>query len=213
MSKPLTLMDYLSSTEIPASPEHSSGQWSSENELSLKRQKQKFNHMEISINTLVLFGSVIFTGLSAGLFYGWSVSVLPGTLKVTDMVYLQTMQSINRAILNPAFFAVFFGSLALLGTSSVLQFDRNDMGFWLMLLAAACYLVGTIGLTGFGNVPLNNQLDALVITDLSNTELADFRQHYEVKWNRLQHARMICSILAFGLALASGFSYFKNSII
>lgn len=57
--------------------------------------------MEISIKTITLFAAALLTGLSAGLFYAWAVSVIPGTRKVTDMIYLETMQSINRAIRNP----------------------------------------------------------------------------------------------------------------
>ena len=212
MSKHSTLIDYLSSADLVITPASPKELLFGQNASSPSGQKQhvKLFNMEFSINTIVLFGSVIFTGLSAGLFYGWSVSVIPGTLKVTDLNYLQTMQSINRAILNPAFFAVFFGSLALMGTSTVMQFSISETGFWLMLLATACYLVGMVGLTGFGNVPLNNQLDALNLGNMSTTDLSEFRHYYESRWNRLQHARMVCGILAFGLALASAFMSIKN---
>ena len=81
--------------------------------------------MEISIRSITLFIALILSGLSAGLFYAWSVSVIPGTKRVPDLVYLEAMQAINRAILNPAFFLVFFGSLILLGVSTVQNF-RGD---------------------------------------------------------------------------------------
>lgn len=214
MSKHSTLIEYLSSANPNVTTTSSMELLFGEHAPSPMVQKQRIKlfNMELSINILVLFGSVIFTGLSAGLFYGWSVSVIPGTLKVSDLTYLHTMQSINRAILNPAFFAVFFGSLALMGTSTVIQFGTHTTGFWLMLLATVSYLVGMVGLTGFGNVPLNNQLDALNLGSMSNADLSEFRNYYETKWNLLQHARMVCGILAFGLALASGFSYLKNLI-
>lgn len=69
--------------------------------------------MEITIKSIVLLGTVILTGLSAGFFYAWSVSVIPGTQHISDTSYLQAMQSINRAILNPLFFVVFFGLCSL----------------------------------------------------------------------------------------------------
>ena len=53
-------------------------------------------------NTLLITG-VIGTGLVAGLLYGWAVSVIPGTTRVGDHTYVETMQDINRAIINPAF--------------------------------------------------------------------------------------------------------------
>jgi len=85
--------------------------------------------MELSIKTLSIFGAVILTGLSAGLFYAWSVSVIPGTQKVSDSTYLQTMQSVNRAILNPVFFSVFFGSALLLILASFFQYDGDRLAF------------------------------------------------------------------------------------
>lgn len=77
--------------------------------------------MDFSIKSFTLFTAIALTGLSAGLFYAWSVSVIPGTRKIPDPVYLETMQSINRAILNPAFFLIFFGSPLALGISTFQQ--------------------------------------------------------------------------------------------
>ena len=93
-----------------------------------RKQKEAIDNlnywtMDISIKSAVLFGAVILTGLSAGLFYAWQVSVIPGTQKVGDLTYLESMQSINRAILNPAFFLIFFGSLILLILSSIFEFQ------------------------------------------------------------------------------------------
>ena len=52
--------------------------------------------MELSIRSLVLLATVVLTGLSAGFFYAWSVSVIPGTQKIAHSAYLESMQSINR---------------------------------------------------------------------------------------------------------------------
>jgi hypothetical protein len=38
-----------------------------------------------------MFSAIVLTGLSAGLFYAWAVSVIPGTKKVKDFTYLETM--------------------------------------------------------------------------------------------------------------------------
>ena len=81
--------------------------------------------MDISFKSIILFGAVVLTGLSAGLFCAWSVSVIPGTKRVADLAYLETMQSINRAILNPVFFLIFFGSVVLLSISSIYHFKTN----------------------------------------------------------------------------------------
>jgi len=156
--------------------------------------------MELSINTISLFLAVSITGLSSGLFYAWSVSVIPGTRKVLDSAYLETMQSINRAILNPAFFLIFFGSLILLCVTTVLH-SGSKQTFWLLLIAAIIYAVGTIGITAMGNVPLNKQLDKLSLQEISSDEISAFRQFYEVKWNRLHFIRTVFAVLAFLLSV------------
>ena len=157
--------------------------------------------MELSIKSIVLLGSVVLTGLSAGLFYAWSVSVIPGTQRISDSTYLETMQSINRAILNPAFFLVFFGSMFFLVVSVIYQFDPAQLSFWLTLTAALIYTLGTVGVTAFGNVPLNDQLDALILNELSIDKLKNFRVNYEMRWNKLHQMRMIFSVLSFILSL------------
>jgi uncharacterized membrane protein len=157
--------------------------------------------MELSIKSFILFSSVILTGLSAGLFYAWSVSVIPGTQKLADLTYLQTMQSINRAILNPRFFLIFFGSVVFLGIASMYQFHGNKMAFWLMLSAALFYLIGTVGVTALGNVPLNDQLDLLKLGELHTDKIASFRKFYETNWNRIHLIRTVFAVISFMLSL------------
>ena len=161
--------------------------------------------MEVSLKSLVLIGSVVLTGLSAGLFLAWSVSVIPGTKKLADLTYLETMQSINKAILNPAFFVIFFGSLLLLSLSSISEFTGNKLAFWLLLGAAITYLTGTVGVTGLGNVPLNEQLEGLILSNISAQRMEEFRSYYETNWNRLHLIRTVFALLSFLLAVLALF--------
>lgn len=161
----------------------------------------------LSLKSIFLFGSVILTGLSAGLFYAWSVSVIPGTQKVTDPVYLETMQNINRAILNPFFFVIFFGSLVFLSISSIYEFHGSKETFWLLLSASIFYLIGTVGVTALGNVPLNNQLDVLDLVKLNTSKMAEFRKFYEANWNRLHLIRTVFAVASFLLSTLALFTY------
>ena len=156
--------------------------------------------MEFSFKTSTLILAVLLTGLSAGLFYAWQVSVIPGTRKVSDPAYLETMQSINRAILNPAFYLIFFGCLLPLIIGTIQQYP-NRASFWLLLIATGSYLLGTFGVTIFGNVPLNEALDILDLTELAEGAATEFRQNYERKWNRFHLIRTIFSVLAFLLSV------------
>ena len=154
--------------------------------------------MKTTISLLALLS----TGLSAGLFYAWVVSVIPGTRRMADHSYLEAMQHINRAILNPGFFTIFFGALLLMLWNTYLEF-KVDVGlsFYYTLAALAVYLVGTIGITAAGNVPLNEALDLIELNKLGTEELKMTRQAYETKWNRFHNIRTLFSIISFVLLL------------
>lgn len=165
--------------------------------------------MEFSIKTILLFASCLLVGLSAGFFYAWSVSVIPGTRKILDTSYLETMQKINRAILNPGFFIIFFISLLALVVTTIFHFQPR-ITFQLLLMSTIIYGMGTIGITMLGNVPLNNQLDVLNLEKMSSVQLHEFRMHYELKWNRLHTIRTIAAVLAFALSIAAIISTTKT---
>ena len=156
--------------------------------------------MKITLYSFTLICAVLLSGLSAGLFYAWQVSVIPGTRRVLSMTYLETMQAINRAILNPAFFLVFFGCLILLAISTF-QHYQSGATFYLLLGATLTYLIGTFGVTVLGNVPLNDALDVMELAELTAEQAGDFRRHYELKWNRFHLIRTIFSVLSFLLGL------------
>ena len=166
--------------------------------------------MELSVQNLSLNASLILTGLSAGLFYAWSVSVIPGTQKIDDLSYLHTMQSINREILNPAFFIIFFGSLITLFCSTFFTYSVSTTAFWVLIIATGFYLVGTVVVTGLGNVPLNNELEALKISELSTQEITEFRMYYESRWNKLHTYRMLFSVFSFVMTMLALNIQFKN---
>ncbi len=158
--------------------------------------------MENSFKGFILLTTLIITGLSAGLWYAWAVSVIPGTKKVTDITYLETMQHINRAILNPWFFIVFFGPLIGMVASGIIQYNvAINSTFWLMVAALATYLIGTFGVTALGNVPLNDSLDVVKLNTLTMKDLESVRVGYEVPWNRLHMVRTAFSVISFVLLL------------
>ena len=170
--------------------------------------------MEISIRISTLFLAILITGLSAGFFYAWEVSVIPGTKQISHRSYLETMQSINRAILNPAFFIIFFGTLLFLLVSSYMQYRAAiNLSFWFMAGATLSYLIGTFGVTVFGNVPLNDLLDALNLNDLNSEALNNTRKSYEGKWNQWHSIRTVFSVLAFILCLLAAFIDKSNNDI
>ena len=91
----------------------------------------------------------------------------------------------------------FFWNRSFLSVASIYQFHTDQLSFWLMLVASICYLIGTVGVTGLGNVPLNDQLDLLDLPEMANTKLAEFRAFYESNWNRLHVIRTAFAVLSF----------------
>lgn len=151
------------------------------------------------LNNNIISGlTLLLTGLSAGLFLAWTVSVIPGTKHISTKSYLEAMQSINKAILNPAFFIIFFGAAILLSMQSIGQYiQKVDASFWLLLCATGLYVLGTLGITLWGNVPLNEMLDAKPLQKLDPEELEQIRHSFENRWNLLHTIRTFCAVSSF----------------
>ncbi len=111
------------------------------------------------MRALTLAGATLATGLMAGVFYAYAVSVNLGLAEQPDASYVATMQAINERIQNPAFFASFFGAVVFLLAALAAHYRRPRTGrFWLVALACALYIGGGFLLTVFANVPLNERL-------------------------------------------------------
>ncbi len=139
---------------------------------------------------------LISTGLIAGLFFAWEVSVIPGLVRVGDRAYVQTMQHINRAILNPVFLLPFLLTPAFLVVAAVMA-DGGAVA-WL-IAAAVLYAAGVLGVTMTRNVPLNNELEQSD-ADTSAELVASARHRYETGWNRWNRLRTIAALGSFALA-------------
>ncbi|ARS40033.1 hypothetical protein CA265_10390 [Sphingobacteriaceae bacterium GW460-11-11-14-LB5] len=152
----------------------------------------------MNVKNLVLLLSTVSTALIGGLFYAYSCSVIPGLARLSDASFLQAMQSINRAILNPLFFISFMGTLVILPIS-VWFFREQPMVFYLLLAASLLYFGGVFLVTIIGNVPLNNLLDGANLDQLHATELTALRQKFEPDWNLFHRIRTIASFICIVL--------------
>lgn len=151
----------------------------------------------MTLKTGTLFLSLLSSGLAAGLLFGWLVSVLPGLARISDETYVSTMQSINRAIINPAFIITFLIPPAILTAAAIMFFrdGQTRRAVWLAM-GAVTYLLGVLGVTFGGNVPLNNTLDAFDLSAASVRSLAEQRTSYETPWNRWHALRTAAAMAA-----------------
>ncbi|MGI9606404.1 MAG: DUF1772 domain-containing protein [Acidimicrobiales bacterium] len=155
----------------------------------------------MTVRAITLFLGLMTSGLMAGLFFGWLVSVIPGLAKVSDSSYVSTMQNINREIINPVFVATFMLTPVVLGVAAIVHFQAgHNRRAWWLAAAAATYVVGVLGVTVGGNIALNNQLDAFDTRAATDVALGERRSSYEGPWNRWHSLRTLASIGSLALA-------------
>lgn len=151
------------------------------------------------------FVSALGAGLIAGLFFAFSVSVMPGLARLPREQGAGAMQAINIAILNPVFFALFFGTAAASLAAGVLALlDLAAPGAAWALAGALLYLVGAILVTAAFNVPLNN---ALARVPADAPEAGPVWERYLRLWTRWNHLRTVTSLgalTAFIVASTAG---------
>lgn len=162
--------------------------------------------MEFSINTVTLFLAIMLTGLAAGLCFTWTNAITPGIGQLENLGYLRSFQQMNRTILNPLFFIVFFGPFLMALFAAILNKATAPQTFWMILIAGGVYLVGVAMVTIFGNVPLNEILDKTDLMASNEQELKELRKQFEGPWNRLHLIRTITSAISFGLLILAGFT-------
>lgn len=156
----------------------------------------------MSIQNLILVVTVTSTGLIAGLYYAWSCSVIPGIGKLSDVNYLSAIQSMNKEILNPVFFASFMGTLILLPVCTWLHYKSGmSTTFWLLLAASLIYAIGSFGVTMVGNVPLNNTMDKFNVSSATIESMIKQRQNFEIPWNKLHSIRTFATVVSFVLTI------------
>lgn len=154
-----------------------------------------------AVGPALALAGLLAVGVVAGFFYGWQVSAMRGLRVVPDRTYVTTMQSVNRAILNPYFLLPFVGAVLLLSAATVVAFAGGHLarGWWL-LAASVSYGVGTFGVTVAGNVPLNDALARFDLAAAEDEEVSKRRDAYEGPWNRLHRLRTVANLVAFTCA-------------
>jgi uncharacterized membrane protein len=151
----------------------------------------------MSASAATIGAGIVGLTMITGLFWGWTFSVMPGLRLVDDRTYVSTMQSVNRAILNPMFLLAFVGTMVVLAAAAFATFRAGDTRrAWWITAAAITYAFGVFGVTAAGNVPLNDALDAFVLDGARERDLIEARAAYEGPWNRLHAARSVLGVLA-----------------
>lgn len=161
--------------------------------------------MSIAGITLALSG--VLTGLLAGIFFDFSITIIPSFRDLTDREHIKVMQIINLKIKNIPFLASFIGPAVLLPLNAYLY--RETASFLILAVAAALYIVGVILITIMGNIPLNEWHDSKDISQLSDEDATSIRNIYHgvgSRWMILHNIRTLAAILALVLIFIAAFT-------
>ena len=139
-----------------------------------------------------LVAATLLTGLMAGLYFAFSIAVLPGLGRCDDATFVAAMRSVNRRILNAPFGLAFVGAPLVILVAGALHLGGQapQVIFW--NLAAFLLYALTLGITFRVNVPLNDLLEA------GDEEAKAARARFERRWRRWNHARTLLSTAALG---------------
>jgi uncharacterized membrane protein len=135
----------------------------------------------------VLMVATFLCSIVAGLLFAFAAVVMPGIRSLDDGSFIRTFQVIDRVIQNnqPLFVLVWVGSVLSLVTAAT-------MGVWklggadrlLVIVAALVYVLGVQAPTLTVNIPMNNALQKLDLSTMSETTRRRARDDFEHRWNR-----------------------------
>lgn len=137
----------------------------------------------------VLLAATLTSGMMAGLFYAYSISVMPALHRAGAPVFVEVMQRINTVITNGWFMFCFAGALVFGAIAAVIHGVNGPSAVFVPTLIGVVLYAGQLVLTFTLHIPLNNALDAAGDTDPAAT-----RQAFETRWVRWNHARtLLCT--------------------
>lgn len=148
--------------------------------------------------------ALLASGLMAGLFYAYSVSVIWGLSRADPRAAIDSFNGINVAILNPLFLLVFIGLPVLAALAAFLFWQSGQpAAMWLFAGAAVIYAVGTIGVTMAVNVPMNEALAKVAMPqDVNAARLIwDGFASGWMPWNHIRAATSTLALLLAGIGL------------
>jgi uncharacterized membrane protein len=159
--------------------------------------------MDTLATGLVLFAA-LGSGMMGGFFYTFSGLVMPSFDLQPVPAAIAAMQTINRVVLNPLFFLLFFDSAAL--SLALLALAIAGAVPALAAVGGIVYLAGVIGVTVAANVPMNNSLAAVVPASGEGERVwAEYLRRWTV-WNHVRAASGALALALFAASLVYPFS-------
>ena len=138
--------------------------------------------------------SALGSGLMAGFFFAFSVSVMTALGRLPPAQGIAAMRSINVVVINPVFLIAFFGTAVAcvaVAISALSTWHRPGAAY--LLAGGLLYLVGSFLVTIAFNVPRNN---ALAAVDPASADGAALWASYLTAWTAWNHVRTAAALAA-----------------
>ncbi len=162
--------------------------------------------MNLSISRVlgaVLFGSTIGSALVAGVFLAFSSFIMDALARIPAAQGIGAMQAVNVTVIGSSFLiTLLVTALACVGLTIGATTTWDRPGSTAIVIGAALYLVGVVGVTSVFNVPRN---DALAALEPTSAAAADLWKTYLSQWTAYNHVRTLSALAAaisFLVALA-----------
>ncbi|SDS32980.1 anthrone oxygenase family protein [Actinoplanes derwentensis] len=160
--------------------------------------------------TVTLIAGLICMGLMAGLFFGFTVSVMPGLAAGDDLTFVTAMQNINDKIENGLFGLVFTGAFAFPVIAAVQLLRRRRWAAAIWTAAAAFAYLLVLGLTMAVEIPLNETLAAA--GDPSRiADPARVRHDFATVWVPVNDLRTVLNLAGLALLAPALYLHGKTS--
>lgn len=147
--------------------------------------------------TLLVGTAAVATGLTGGVLYAFSAFVMAGLRRLPDADGAAAMRAINRDAVRPPLMVLLLAAVTLPVAAAVVGLVTAAPGAAWAVTGAVLAVVGVLGVTGFGNVPLNDRLAA------ASDPGAEWRRIVRpwLRWNHVRTAAGALAAVAFVVAL------------
>ena len=141
---------------------------------------------------ILVIAALLGSALVGGIFFAFSTFIMKALGRVPSAEGIRAMQSINVVVINPMVMGALFGTAILSAAIAILVLGgwAGTLPHW-FFVGALHYVIGTILVNAFGNVPLKNQLEAV-----SPEEGGQLWTHYLSKWTFWNHIRTTTAMIA-----------------
>lgn len=143
---------------------------------------------------LLTIAAMLGCGLMAGVFFAFSTFVMNALECLPPNQGISAMQAINSVVPGSIFGAAFFLTPIVCLLTMIVAFIKweNPAGYY-VLTATIIYLITTLLVTIFFNIPLNNLLAEI---QTSSPDAGDIWSKYLTDWSLWNHVRTVGAVIS-----------------